>query len=164
MKTKMKVIISIAAIATVLVGLAFATPIVGLISPLLSVGNNSADLQTDGRATTATGEPFEVRLRTEGPSTYSTQVAAFGYPAQNGWHSHPGMVVVTLTSGSITWYDENCQPTVYNAGDSWLEGSQIHAFRANGPGVQLVAWFITAQGRALRTDQPAPACAAGLGL
>lgn len=164
MKIKTKVIISIAAIATMLVGLAFATPIVGLISPLLSVGNNSADLQTDGHATTATGEPFEARLRTEGPSTYSTQVAAFGYPAQNGWHSHPGLVVVTLTSGSITWYDENCQPTVHNAGDSWLEGSQIHAFRANGPGVQLVAWFITAQGKALRTDQPAPACAAGLGL
>ena len=76
----------------------------------------------------------------------------------------PGMVAVTLTSGSITWYDENCEPTVYNAGDTWLEGSQIHAFKANGTGVQLVAWFITAQGRALRMDQPAPACAANLGL
>jgi quercetin dioxygenase-like cupin family protein len=163
-KTKTKVIIGIGAIATMLVGLAFATPIVGLISPLLSVGNNSANLEAHGVSTTATGEPFEVRLRTEGPSTYSTQVAAFGYPAHNGWHSHPGMVAVTLTSGSITWYDENCEPTVYNAGDTWLEGSQIHAFKANGPGVQLVAWFITAQGRALRIDQPAPACAANLGL
>lgn len=164
MKTKTKVIIGIGAIATMLVGLAFATPIVGLISPLLSVGNNSANLEAHGVSTTATGEPFEVRLRTEGPSTYSTQVAAFGYPAENGWHSHAGMVVVTLTSGSITWYDENCEPTVHNAGDTWLEGSKIHAFKANGPGVQLVAWFITAQGRALRIDQPAPACAANLGL
>lgn len=164
MKTKTKVIIGIVAIATMLAGLAFATPIVGLISPLLSVGNNSADAHAHGSSTTAAGEPFDVKLRTEGPSTYSTQVGAFGYPAQNGWHSHPGMVVVTITSGSITWYDQNCQPTVYNAGDTWLEGSQIHAFRANGPGVQLVAWFITAQGRALRTDQPAPSCAAGLGL
>lgn len=164
MKTKTKVIIGIGAIATMLVGLAFATPIVGLISPLLSVGHNSANLSTHGVSTTATGEPFEVRLRTEGPSTYSTQVAAFGYPAENGWHSHAGMVVVTLTSGSITWYDENCEPTVHNAGDTWLEGSKIHAFKANGPGVQLVAWFITAQGRALRIDQPAPACAANLGL
>jgi quercetin dioxygenase-like cupin family protein len=146
------------------VGLALATPIVGLISPLLSVGNNSANLHAYGRATTATGEPFEVMLRTQGPSTYSTQVAAFGFPAHNGWHSHPGMVVVTVTSGSITWYDQNCAPTVYKKGDSWLEGSQVHAFKANSKGVQLAAWFITAQGEALRIDQPAPACAADLGL
>ena len=52
MKTKTKVIISIGAIATMLVGLAFATPIVGLISPLLSVGNNSANLHAHGFSTT----------------------------------------------------------------------------------------------------------------
>jgi hypothetical protein len=46
-----------------------------------------------------------------------------------------------------------------------VEGSQIHAFRVtSSTAVQLMAWFVTAQGQALRTDQPAPACAAGLGL
>lgn len=164
MRTKTKLTIGIAVLATTLVGIAFATPIVGLMSPLLSVGKNGANVNVQGMATSATGEPFQVELQTEGPSTYSTQVAAFGFPAQNGWHSHPGMVVVTLTSGSITWYDENCVPTVYKAGDSWVEGSKVHAFKANGPGVQLVAWFITANGKALRADKTAPACAAGLGL
>jgi oxalate decarboxylase/phosphoglucose isomerase-like protein (cupin superfamily) len=56
-------------------------------------------------------------------------------------------------------------PTVYKAGDSWVEGSQIHAFRNIGTGtVQLMASFITAKGQALRTDEAAPACADGLGL
>jgi quercetin dioxygenase-like cupin family protein len=68
-------------------------------------------------------EPFHVEFETEGPSALSTQDASIAAGGQNGWHSHPGMVVVTILSGSITWYDENCNPTDYKAGDSWVEGS-----------------------------------------
>jgi quercetin dioxygenase-like cupin family protein len=164
MKTKTKLFIGAAAIVAG-AGLALATPIVGLVSPLLSVGTQNADLQARGAARTASGERFRVELETEGPSTLSTQAASIAAGGHNGWHSHPGMVVVTVISGSITWYDENCVATDYKAGDSWVEGSQIHAFRVtSSTAVQLMAWFVTAQGQALRTDQPAPACAAGLGL
>lgn len=84
---------------------------------------------------------------------------------QNGWHTHPGMVIVTLTKGSIEWYDGNCKLTLYNAGDSWMEGSQLHYFRVLGTSAtQFVATFIVAQGQANRIDQPAPPCAAALGL
>jgi quercetin dioxygenase-like cupin family protein len=163
--TKTKLLIGAAAIAITVVGIAFATPIVNLASPLLSVGHHSADIFEGGTAVGENGQPFNAALETEGPATFSTQVAAFAVGGQNGWHSHPGLVAVTLTSGTITWYDENCNPTVYKAGDSWVEGSQIHAFRNTGTkNVQLVAWFITAKGEPLRTDQAAPACAAGLGL
>jgi hypothetical protein len=72
MKTGKKVILGAAAIATGIVGLALATPIVSLASPLFSVGQH--------------------------------------------------------------------------------------------PGIHLTAFFITAQGAALRTDEAAPACAAALGL
>jgi quercetin dioxygenase-like cupin family protein len=47
-----------------------------------------------------------------------SQDASIAGGGQNGWHSHPGMVVVTIISGSITGYDENCNPTDYKAGDS----------------------------------------------
>jgi quercetin dioxygenase-like cupin family protein len=163
--TKTKLLIGATAIVITAVGIALATPIVKLASPLLSVGHHSADIFEGGTAVGENGQPFNAALETEGPATFSTQVAAFAVGGQNGWHSHPGLVAVTLTSGTITWYDENCNPTVYKAGDSWVEGSQIHAFRNTGTNnVQLVAWFITAKGEPLRTDQAAPACAAGLGL
>jgi quercetin dioxygenase-like cupin family protein len=165
MKTKLKAIIGAAAVSATIVGLAYATPIVGLVSPLFSVGQHAADIRTHGVARSSTGESFEVRLSTEGPSTMSNQDGAYGPGGHNGWHSHPGMVAVTIVSGAIQWFNANCEETDYKAGDSWTEGSQLHYFRVVGTtGVHLTAFFITAQGAALRTDEAAPACAAALGL
>jgi quercetin dioxygenase-like cupin family protein len=164
MKAKTKVIVSLTAIIGV-AGLALATPIVGLVSPILAAGNHNADIHKRGSAPVSNGERFSAKLETDGPSTITIQDGAYAFPGQNGWHSHPGLVAVTIISGSIQWYDENCTPTIYKAGDSWVEGSQLHAFRNIGPGtVHLMAVFITAQGQALRTNEAEPACAAGLGL
>ena len=100
MKTK-TVVLSGAAALVVAAGIAFATPIVGLLSPLLSVGTNNHDLEARGSALTSTGERFHVELETEGPSTVSIQEGAYAAGGANGWHSHPGMVLVTIISGSI---------------------------------------------------------------
>jgi quercetin dioxygenase-like cupin family protein len=162
MKTK-TVVLGGAGALVVAAGIAFATPIVGLVSPLLSVGTNNHDLHARGSALTSNSERFHVELETEGASTVSIQEGAYAAGGANGWHSHPGMVIVTVISGSIIWYDENCNPTNYKAGDSWVEGSQLHGFKVV-TATTLTATFITAQGKALRTDQPAPACAVGLGL
>lgn len=165
-----KVLIGAVAVICGSVGLALATPIVGLIAPVIAVGNQAADLHARGIAETGSGEPFKATLETEGPATVSIQDFAFAgstsaQTSQNGWHSHPGMVVVTLLSGSIRWYDKDCEPKDYKAGDSWVEGSQLHAFRVTSvTPIHAMAVFITAQGKALRTDENAPACAAGLGL
>ncbi len=112
-----------------IVGIAVATPIVLLTSPILAQGNQAADIHERGRALMSNGAYFRAELETEGPSTTSIQDAAYSVGGQNGWHSHPGLVAVTVLSGSIRWYDENCKPTVYSAGDSWVEGSKVHAFR-----------------------------------
>jgi hypothetical protein len=165
MKRKSKLIIGVAAISATIVGLAFATPIKNLASPLFSVGQHPADIEVRGSGLTLSGQRFKVQLETEGPSTISTQDAAYSVGGVNGWHSHPGMVAVTLVSGSIQWFDENCVETDYTAGQSWAEGSKLHYFRVVGTaGIHLTAFFITAQGAALRTDETAPACAAALGL
>jgi quercetin dioxygenase-like cupin family protein len=166
MKRKTKVVIGAAAVAAAIAGIAYATPIVGLVSPLFSVGQHASDIRTHGVARSPSGaEVFEVRLSTEGPSTMSNQDGAYGVGGHNGWHSHPGMVAVTMVSGAIQWFDGNCVETDYKAGDSWTEGSQLHYFRVVGTtGVHLTAFFITAQGAALRTDEAAPACGAALGL
>jgi quercetin dioxygenase-like cupin family protein len=165
MKRKTKVVIGAAATALTLVGIAFATPFKNLASPLFSVGQHPSDIELHGSGQTPSGQRFRVELESEGPSTVSTQDAAYGVGGVNGWHSHPGMVAVTLVSGSIQWFDENCVETDYTAGQSWTEGSKLHYFRVVGTaGIHLTAFFITAQGAALRSDESAPACAAALGL
>ena len=164
MKITTRLLIGAGTIAAV-TGVALATPVVGTLSPLLAVGKQNKDVNARGSAPTVNGEEFKARLETEGAATMTTQLFSVAAGGHNGWHSHPGLVAVTLISGTIQWYDENCVPTVYTAGDSWVEGSQPHAYRVVGTNaIQAVAWFITAQGQPYRTDLPAPACGASLGL
>ena len=164
MKTKAKILIGCAAIAA-LTGLAVATPILDLTSPLLSAGKQNSDIHEIGTFRLNSGDEFRAVIRTYGPSTISVQEGAYTPGGHNGWHSHPGLVAVTLISGTIQWYNENCEATIYKAGDAWVEGSQHHYFRNIGTtNAQLSAVYITAQGQALRIDQAAPPCAAALGL
>lgn len=165
MNARTKLLIGAAAAGCTIVGIALGTPIVGLVSPLLAVGTHNTDTHVRGTATTSAGEQFSVELETEGAANMTTQLGSVAAGGHNGWHSHPGLVVITLISGSITWYDENCVPTDYKAGDSWVEGSKPHAYKVTGTtAIQSVAWFIIAKGQPYRTDLSAPACAAGLGL
>ena len=99
MKTNFKVMIGTTAIAVTIAGLAWATPIVDLTSPLLAVGQHPGDIATSGSGHTKDGKYFQVVVKSEGPATVSTQDAAFTLDGINGWHSHPGMVAVTLIFG-----------------------------------------------------------------
>jgi quercetin dioxygenase-like cupin family protein len=132
MKTKTKVVLG-AAVTAGAIGLAFATPIINLASPFLSSGNVDSDIQEHGVAKMSDGNYYNATLTTYGPSTISTQIAAFNPGGHNGWHSHPGLVAVTVNSGTIIWYDANCKATTYHAGDSWVEGSQRHSFCNSAP-------------------------------
>ena len=164
MKSKTKVIIGVA--ATIIAGVVVATPLINLTSPVVAIGNVSSGLNVHGVAKDLNDNNyFNVNLTTQGLATISSQVASFNPGGENGWHSHPGLVTVTLTQGSIVWYNGNCEATTYNAGDAWAEGSQIHMFRVVGKvAVLIYATFITAQGEPLRTDEPEPPCAAAMGL
>jgi quercetin dioxygenase-like cupin family protein len=161
-------IVTGAALTTALAGLTLATPIVKLASPIFSTGTVATAVNSHGVAAIPDADNdayFNARLTTDGPSTITLQDGAYAAGGQNGWHSHPGIVIVTLVSGSVEWFDANCESKIYKAGDSWTEGSQTHAFRVVGTtGAQLTAVFIIAKDQAYRIDRAAPACAAGLGL
>jgi quercetin dioxygenase-like cupin family protein len=164
MKRKTKVVIGVA--ATIIAGVVVATPLINLTSPVVAVGKVSSWLNVHAVAKDLNDNNyFNVSLTTQGLATISSQVASYNSGGENGWHSHPGLVTVTLTQGSIVWYNGNCEATTYNAGDAWVEGSQIHMFRVVGnAAVLLYATFITAQDEPLRTDEPEPPCAAAMGL
>ena len=163
MKLRTKVIIG-AAVTASAIGLALATPILNLASPILSTGVDEFLVHEHGVTQTADAW-FNATLSTDGPSTITVQEAAYSAGGQNGWHSHPGLVIVTLISGTIVWYNANCEATTYHAGDAWVEGSQVHGYKVVGTtGIQATAVYIIAKGEAPRVDKPAPACAAGLGL
>ena len=79
-----------------------------------------------------------------------------------GWHSHPGPVVVTIKSGTLTIYDaEDCQPVIHPAGTAFIElgGSKdVHVGRNEGTTpVEWVATLFVGVGVTTRIDEPAPA-------
>ena len=169
MKTKVKVVIGGASIAGVIAGLAMATPTIGAwYNVILSTGTDNRDIHVHAHvALPGTEEGFSAELETEGPSNVIVQEVKFSPGGTTGWHTHPGILLLSLAadSGPVDWYDANCGKHVYNAGDSWTEGTKLHdVVNSSSLDAHFLVTYVVAKGVNKRTDKPAPACAAALGL
>lgn len=83
----------------------------------------------------------------------------------SGWHAHPAPVHVTVTQGSIIWYNGSnplCTPHTYNAGESFIEDAYVvhNVVNASNSAVaEFVAIVIKPVGfvgPAFRLDRPKP--------
>lgn len=158
----------------IFVGVAVAMATTSLMSPALSTPGsgfapnpvvnghfgtlnvNTADKKTDKwgmHLKTLSGTDMGVDRLTVQPGGYS------------GWHAHPAPVFVTVTQGSIIWYDGSnplCSGTTYSAGQSFIESTgRIHnvvnASSANP--AEVIAIVIKPEGfvgPAFRLDRPQP--------
>jgi quercetin dioxygenase-like cupin family protein len=157
-------------------GIAFATPIVGLLTSVILANGNSttSDILVRSRVALppAPGqEPgdddneWSGIILLHGPTNVQVQSFSYDVNGHTGWHSHPGMLVLTVVNGTIEWYDSNCNKTVYNTGDSFTENTGTHYFRNVGAGpMQGMVTYLLAKGQPRRIDQAAPPCAAALGI
>ena len=105
--------------------------------------------------------------RRKEPRTSSCRTPYFLPGGTTGWHTHPGVLLLSLTadSGPIDWYDANCVKHVYQPGDSWTEGTTLHdVVNSSSLNAHIVVTYVIAKGMSKRIDQPAPACAAAFGL
>jgi quercetin dioxygenase-like cupin family protein len=175
MKIRTRVLLAVITVACVIVGIAVGTPIVGLnFANILSNGNTATGGTTHStvKLPPAAGkEPgdddneWKGMLYLSGPTNVLVQDVDYFAGGHTGWHSHPGLLVLTVVSGSLEWYDASCNKTVRNAGDSFTENTATHYFRNVGTGdVHVTVTYLLAAGQPRRIDQAAPACAAALGL
>jgi quercetin dioxygenase-like cupin family protein len=82
----------------------------------------------------------------------------------SGWHHHPGLVVVVVQSGTVTFYDENCRADVHQAGETFIESSDSPGLAKNNETTTAAveATFIVpsstppAPPTPLRIDDPQP--------
>jgi quercetin dioxygenase-like cupin family protein len=82
----------------------------------------------------------------------------------SGWHHHPGLVLVVVQSGEVTFYDKKCRPEVHKAGESFVETSDAPGLAKNHGAVDAVvqATFIVPSSTPpspptpLRIDDPQP--------
>lgn len=67
----------------------------------------------------------------------------------SGWHAHPAPVFVTVTQGSIIWYngsDPLCTGTPHSAGDSFIEDAYVTHNITSANGAEFVAVVIKPAG------------------
>jgi len=82
-----------------------------------------------------------------------------------GWHSHPGPVFITVTKGTLTYYerdDPTCSPHVVTAGQGFVDEGSGHVVRnESGQPAQDVSVITAPVGGTFRTnlDAPGPYCA-----
>jgi quercetin dioxygenase-like cupin family protein len=127
----------------------------------------TTDLLARGTAGPLHAKHDGVRLATRDHVSADVAVATvtFAPGGSSGWHHHPGVVVVVVRSGTVTFYDENCHPEVHNAGEAFIESSDSPGLARNHGAVDAVveATFIVptsappAQPTPLRIDDARPA-------
>ena len=70
----------------------------------------------------------------------------------SGWHAHPAPVFVTVTQGSVTWFDGSnplCTSNTYSTGQSFVEDAYvIHNVvnASNSAGAEIIAIVIKPEG------------------
>ena len=57
-----------------------------------------------------------IKLQTKGPVDVRVQRVDIAPGGRSGWHHHPGVVIVAVETGTVTYVDSNCVATSYGAG------------------------------------------------
>lgn len=109
--------LALIALATGTVGATPGTPFPGLTPAIVSRGVATERVHFN------TGE---VKVQTKAPVKIVNQTIGFAASTPTvitttGWHSHPGVVLVTVTSGTLIRYDSHCSPSTYPTGSAFME-------------------------------------------
>ena len=118
-----------------------------------------------------TFQPFNVRSDPQGaiadfrahstePVDVVVQRHDYAPGSSTGWHQHPGPIFITVTQGTLTFYeydDPTCTPHVYTVGQGFVDTGDGHIGRneTTQPAAD-VAVAIAPVGAAFRTELPAP--------
>lgn len=137
----------------VFAGTALATPANQFVGTPLAKGTMSGTVQRN---------VGDIKFQTKGAVVFNVASVAVAAGGSSGWHSHPGVVLVTVKAGAITFYDQNCNPTVHPAGTSFIESD------GDGPGLArnegatdalvYVTYIAPADTTVFRIDQGNPGC------
>jgi quercetin dioxygenase-like cupin family protein len=142
--------------------IAFATPPAGVVSNVI-VAQGATAGPVKERA--QVGDAWVVNLEDRGQSEFYFQDLVVGPGGYTGWHSHPGVLLITIKEGRFDLYDKDCVKHTYVAGQSFTEGAETHAAVNPGTGnARLLVAYIVKRGEPRRIEASQPACGATLGI
>ena len=136
-----------------------AEPASGVIPTVLARGHYpSFNVRSDPHGTIA-----DFRAHSTAPIDMIVRQHDYAPHSTTGWHSHPGPVFITVTSGTLTFYeadDPTCTPHVVSAtspNNAFVDTGDGHVVRneSNQP-AQDISVITAPVGGAFRTNLPAP--------
>jgi quercetin dioxygenase-like cupin family protein len=165
-------VISFVGIVTASVGLAVATPPIGLVNVLIGRGTSppfrihrhdgdreDRDRADGDRDDRDSGSGLDVKLESKNSVDMAVNTNVLAPGGEGGWHSHTGPVAVIVTQGTMTLVDStDCTPVNVPAGQAFVElGIDTHNVYNRGTGeTKWVAFSFIPPGLAGKVDQPAP--------
>ena len=104
---------------------------------------------------------WSAELEINGATDFVQQDLMLAPGGFSGWHSHPGLVLVTVKSGTATEFmadDPTCSPIVHATGSAWTEvPTHRHILVNQGPtNLEVLATYILPKDSPTRVDQLQP--------
>lgn len=136
----------------------------GLVSPALSstgAGVTPTNYATASLSEAVQGNHDRIKFQTKGPTVVRVQKLEFAPGGYTGFHHHPGVVIVSIASGSLNLVDTSCATKTYTAGSVFVE-SEDHAHQAVSPdgAVVYVTYIVpAADPTSFREEEAVPFCA-----
>jgi hypothetical protein len=132
-----------------------ASPPSGVTPTVLARGTYDAfEVKSDPKS------PVDFKAKAKEPLDIVVRRHDYAVGATTGWHGHPGPVFITVTVGSLTYYeadDPTCTGHVVTAGQGFVDDGRGHMVRnESGAPAQDVSVILAPVGGAFRTELPAP--------
>jgi quercetin dioxygenase-like cupin family protein len=78
---------------------------------------------------------------------------------RSGWHSHPGLLLITVKEGNVDWYEKDCGKHGYGAGQFFTEGAEAHnVVNPGAANARLLIAYVVKAGEPRRIESPQPRC------
>ena len=137
------------------VAIMMASPAVGVTPTLIGRGTyDSFQVKSDSHSLV----DFEAKAKS--PMDIVVRTHDYVAGGSTGWHTHPGPVFITVTQGTVTFYeydDPTCTPTVVSAGQGYVDTGRGHIGRnQTGAPAKDVTVIMAPVGLAFRDELPAP--------
>jgi quercetin dioxygenase-like cupin family protein len=158
MKRRLILLAGVIALTSIGVGVALATA---------PSGTRTVDYAATGTIPEAVHfNADRIKLQTKDTADVVTQLITYQPGASSGWHSHVGIVVVTVKDGAVTRYESDCVGQTFHQGDVFIETGDMGPIVLRNEGAvaaHLAATFVTNPPVPdnLRIDKPNPGCSVG---
>jgi quercetin dioxygenase-like cupin family protein len=133
------------------------------IVPLSQFGEIDTHVHSSADGGAPVPADWQLMLKTKGVTALHVLSNSWDPHGDTGWHTHPGPSLVSVTQGTLTVYDDACNPHVFSPGteNAFVDvgGGDVHLVRNEGSVVAkaVVVQFIPI-GAARRIDVPDAPC------